>query len=340
MTVDLATTYLGLALKNPLVVAACSLADHLEKLLQMQEAGASAIVMHSLFEEQIEHEANELQRVYEQGADSFAEALTYFPQLEEYRLGPQAYVDHVARAKRELRIPVIASLNGVTPGGWVRYAKMLQDAGADALELNIYYIAADLNQTSAQVEQQYLDLVSAVKKSVSIPLAVKIGPFFSSPGYMARRLVEAGADGLVLFNRFLQPDFDLEELQVVPHLELSTSAELLLPLRWIAILYGRLNNGRSNVSLALTSGIHRPVDLVKAILAGADVGMVASVLYREGISAIGALLHGLQTWLAEHGYQAVDEARGALSQAKCPNPAAFERGNYMRALTSFTGRAI
>jgi len=306
----------------------------------MQEAGASAIVMHSLFEEQIEHEANELQRVYEQGADSFAEALTYFPKIEEFRVGPKAYVDHVAQAKRELRIPVIASLNGVTPGGWLRYAKMLQDAGADALELNIYYIAADLNQTSAQVEQQYLDLVSAVKKSVSIPLAVKVGPFFSSPGYMARRLVEAGADGLVLFNRFLQPDFDLEELQVVPHLELSTSAELLLPLRWIAILYGRLNNSRSNVSLALTSGIHRPVDLVKAILAGADVGMVASVLYREGISAIGALLHGLQTWLAEHGYQAVDEARGALSQAKCPNPAAFERGNYMRALTSFTGRAI
>jgi dihydroorotate dehydrogenase (fumarate) len=333
MTVDLATQYLGLALKNPLVVAACSLTDHLEKLLQMQEAGASAIVMHSLFEEQIEHEANELQRVYEQGADSFAEALTYFPKIEEFQVGPKAYVDHVAQAKKELRIPVIASLNGVSPGGWLRYAKMLQDAGADALELNIYYIAADLNQTSAQVEEQYLDLVSAVKKAVSIPVAVKIGPFFSSPGYMARRLVEAGADGLVLFNRFLQPDFDLEELRVVPHLELSSSAELLLPLRWIAILYGRLK-----ASLALTSGIHRPQDLVKAILAGADVGMVASVLYREGLAAIGTLLHGLETWLVEHQYTSVQQARGALSQAKCPNPAAFERANYMRALISFTSQ--
>ncbi|HOM18642.1 MAG TPA: dihydroorotate dehydrogenase-like protein [Thermoguttaceae bacterium] len=335
MTVDLRTTYLGIQLKNPLVVAACSLTDQLDNLRQMADAGAAAIVMHSLFEEQIEHETDEFQRVYQRGADSFAEALTYFPDLDEYRLGPQDYVDHVAQAKKAVGVPIIASLNGVTTGGWVRYAKMLQDAGADALELNVYYIAADMNQSGAEVEQKYIDLAASVKKAIQIPLAVKLGPFFSSPGYMARRLVEAGADGLVLFNRFLQPDFDLEELQVKPHLELSTPAELLLPLRWIAILHGRLQ-----ASLALTSGIHRPMDLVKAIVAGADVGMVASVLYREGIGALRTLLDGLQRWLADHEYQSVAEARGALSQAKCPDPTAFERGNYMRALTSFTGQVI
>ncbi|MCS7303508.1 MAG: dihydroorotate dehydrogenase-like protein [Thermoguttaceae bacterium] len=335
MNIDLATTYLGLELKNPLLVSACPLSERLETLQQLEQTGAAAIVMYSLFEEQIEHETAEFHRVYERGADSFAEALTYFPDLEDYRLGPEDYVQHVAKAKRALSIPLIASLNGVSPGGWIRYAKMLQDAGADALELNVYYIAADMNLSGPEVEQKYIDLVHAVKQAVSIPLAVKIGPFFSSPAHMARRLVEAGADGLVLFNRFLQPDFDLEELQVKPHLELSTSAELLLPLRWIAILYGRLS-----VSLALTGGIHRPADLVKAILAGANVGMVASVLYRQGIAAIGMLLDGLQNWLAEHGYASVQEARGVLSQANCPDPAAFERGNYMRALTSFTGRAI
>lgn len=335
MTVDLNTQYLGLRLKNPLVVAACSLTDNLEKLRQMADAGAAAIVMHSLFEEQIEHETAEFQRVYERGADSFAEALSYFPDVDDYRLGPQAYVDHVAQAKKAVSVPIIASLNGVTTGGWVRYAKMLQDAGADALELNVYHIAADMNLSGAEVEQKYIDLVKSVKQAIRIPLAVKVGPFFSSPAHMARRLVEAGADGLTLFNRFLQPDFDLEELQVKPHLELSSPAELLLPLRWIAILYGRLN-----ASLALTSGIHRPVDLVKAILAGANVGMVASVLYRQGVAAIRTLLDGLQTWLAEHEYASVQEARGALSQAKCPDPSAFERGNYMRALTSFTGQVI
>lgn len=335
MTVDLRTQYLGLRLKNPLLVAACSLTDDLEKLRQMEQAGASAIVMYSLFEEQIEHEAAEFQRVYERGADRFAEALSYFPDMAEYRLDPKAYVDHVAQAKKIVKIPIIASLNGVTPGGWVRYAKMLQEAGADALELNVYYIAADLEQTSAQVEQKYIDLVASVKQSISIPMAVKIGPYFSSAGNMAQRLVEAGADGLVLFNRFLQPDLNLEELQVVPHLQLSTSAELLLPLRWIAILYGRVH-----ASLALTTGIHRPTDLVKAILAGANVGMVASVLYRQGISALQTILEGFQTWLAEHEYASVEQARGVLSQAKCPDPTAFERGNYMRALTSFTGQEI
>ncbi len=335
MTVDLATTYLGLPLKNPLLVAACSLTDQMDKLRQMAEAGAAAIVMHSLFEEQIEYETLEFQRVHERGTDSFAEALTYFPNLDDYRLGPQDYVDHVAQAKKTVGVPIIASLNGITPGGWIRYAKMLQDAGADALELNVYYIAADMNLSGAEVEQKYIDLVHSVKQAISIPLAVKVGPFFSSPAHMARRLVEAGADGLVLFNRFLQPDFDLEDLQVKPHLELSSSAELLLPLRWIAILYGRLN-----ASLALTTGIHRPVDLVKAILAGANVGMVASVLYRQGIAAIRTLLEGLESWLSEHGYASVQEACGALSQAKCPDPAAFERANYMRALTSFTGQVI
>lgn len=335
MSVDLGTKYLGLDLKNPLVVAACSLTDDLDNLKRMEEAGASAIVLHSLFEEQIEHEAAETQRVYERGAESFAEAVTYFPELDDYRVGPEAYVQRVADAKKTVKVPVIASLNGTSTGGWTRYAKLLQDAGADALELNVYFIAADMDMTGPDVAEQCLDLVAAVKQSISIPLAVKIGPYFSSPGHMARRIADAGADGLVLFNRFLQPDIDLEEMRVTPHLALSSPQELLLPLRWIAILHGRIN-----ASLALTSGIHTSTELVKAVLAGADVGMVASVLYKRGIESIAGILNGLEAWLEEKEYASVGQARGSMSQDNCPDPAAFERGNYMKALTSFTGEFI
>lgn len=335
MSVDLGTKYLGLDLKNPLVVAACSLTDDLDNLKRMEEAGASAIVLHSLFEEQIEHEAAETQRVYERGAESFAEAVTYFPELDDYRVGPEAYVQRVADAKKTVKVPVIASLNGTSTGGWTRYAKLLQDAGADALELNVYFIAADMDMTGPDVAEQCLDLVAAVKQSISIPLAVKIGPYFSSPGHMARRIADAGADGLVLFNRFLQPDIDLEEMRVTPHLALSSPQELLLPLRWIAILHGRIN-----ASLALTSGIHTSTELVKAVLAGADVGMVASVLYKRGIESIAGILDGLEAWLEEKEYTSVGQARGSMSQDNCPDPAAFERGNYMKALTSFTGEFI
>jgi dihydroorotate dehydrogenase (fumarate) len=335
VSVDLSTKYLGLELNNPLVVAASPLSDKLDSLQRLQDAGAAAVVLNSLFEEQIEHEDEELAKVHEFGTESFAEAITYFPEPDDYRTGPQNYLDHIEKAKKALSIPVIASLNGVSPGGWVRYAKLIQDAGADALELNVYFIAADTEMTGQEVEQRYVDLVAAVRESIAIPLAVKIGSQFSSPGHMAKRLVEAGADGLVLFNRFLQPDIDLDNLEVHPRLELSTPLELLVPLRWIAILHGRVS-----ASLALTSGIHSAQDLAKALLAGADVGMIASVIYRQGFGQIGAIVKGLERWMEGKGYESVAKLKGILSQAKCPDPAAFERGNYMKALTSFTGQPI
>lgn len=335
MNVDLSTEYLGLELKNPLVVAACTLTEKLDDLRRLEEAGAAAAVLYSLFEEQIEHEEVETQRVYERGAESFPEALTYFPELEDYRVGPDSYLQHVEKAKKAVSIPVIASLNGTSQGGWVRYAKLMQDAGADALELNIYFIAADMQMTGQQVESQYLELVSAVKESVAIPLAVKVGPYFSSPGHMAVQLAELGADGLVLFNRFLQPNIDLEKLEISPRLVLSTTYELLLPLRWIAILYGR-----TKASLALTSGIHTAKGMLKALLAGADVGMVASVLYKKGFGQIGTILSEMCQWMEQKEYESVGQLKGSMSQANCPDPAAFERGNYMKTLTSFTGEFI
>ncbi|NLE39770.1 MAG: dihydroorotate dehydrogenase-like protein [Pirellulaceae bacterium] len=335
MNLDLRTKYLGLALKNPLVVSACPLTHKLDVLQELEAAGAAAAVLPSLFEEQIEHEEVEMTKAREFGTDSFAEALTYFPEADDYRSGPENYLEFIAEAKKAVTIPIIASLNGTSEGGWVRYAKLMQDAGADALELNIYLVATDLETTSADIEKRYLDLVSAVKKSVSVPLAVKVGPYFSSMGNMAKRLVEAGADGLVLFNRFLQPDIDLNTLELHPKLELSSPFELLKPLRWIAILHGRLD-----ASLALTGGIHQAPDLAKALLAGADVGMVASVLYNEGVDHLSTILEGLAAWMVENEYDSVEQLKGSMSQENCPNPAAFERGNYMKALVSFTGEAI
>lgn len=335
MSVDLSTKYLGLQLKNPVVVAACPLTAQIENLKKLEKAGAAAIVLPSLFEEQIEHEELETQRVYDRGAESFAEATHYFPEMSDYQVGPSAYLETIAKAKKAVSIPIIGSLNGVSDGGWVRYAKQIQDAGADALELNIYFIAADVTETGAQVEKRYADLVAAVKKSISIPLAVKVGPYFSSPGNMALRLAEAGADGLVIFNRFLQPDIDLEELEVAPRLALSSTLEELLPMRWVALLYKRVK-----ASLALTSGIHDAQGMLKALLAGADVGMIASVLYTKGFDQITAMLEGMKFWMEEKEYKSVAELKGAMSQQNCPDPTAFERGNYMKALTSFTGEFI
>jgi len=332
MTVDLSTKYLGLDLKNPLVIAACSLTQSVDNLRRLEEAGAAAAVFPSLFEEQITHDEAELSRADELGADSFAEALTYFPQQEDYRFGPENYLKNIEKAKKAVSIPLIGSLNGVSRGGWVRYAKLMQDAGADALELNVYFIAADPEMTSEAVESRYLDLVAAVKESVSIPLAVKVGPYFSSPGHMAKRLAEAGADGLVLFNRFLQPDIDLEDLEISPRLVLSSKYELLLPLRWIAILRGRVQ-----ASLALSSGLQTRKGMIKALLAGADVGLIASALYKKGFDVVGEILQGMTAWMEEKEYQSVEQLKGSMSQANCPDPAAFERGNYMRALTSYTG---
>jgi dihydroorotate dehydrogenase (fumarate) len=335
MTVDLSTEYLGLKLKNPVVIAACPLTQPLDSLRKLQDAGAAAVVFPSLFEEQIEHDQLEMARVHDFGTDSFAEALSYFPEPQQYRFDTETYLESIAAAKKALAIPVIGSLNGVSDGGWVRYAKLIQEAGADALELNVYFIPADVDLSGEAVEARYLELVSSIKKSISIPLAVKVGPNFSSPANMAKRLVEAGADGLVLFNRFLQPQIDLEELKVEPRLVLSTSSELLVPLRWTAVL-----RGRTKASLALTSGIHEADDLLQALLAGADVGMIASVLYKKGFAQIGKLLGGVSKWMEEKEYQSVAQLKGSMSLANCPDPSAFSRGNYMKTLTSFTGQPI
>lgn len=335
MSVDLSTTYLGLELENPLVVSACSMMEKVDNLRKVEEAGASAAVLHSLFQEQVEHDEAEVELSYERGADSFAEALTYFPEPEDYAVGPESYLRHIEAVKQAVTIPVIASLNAVSKGGWVKYARRIEDAGADAMELNVYFVAADVEMSSQQVEARYLEAVAAVKESISIPLSVKVGPYFSSPGNMALRLLQAGADGLVLFNRFTQPNIDLKLMEISPRLVLSTESDLLLPLRWIAIL-----RGHTPAYLALTSGIHSARELLKALLAGADVGMVASVLYKKGIDHLSTILAEMSQWMEGKGYDSVRQLKGAMSQEKCPDPSVFERGNYMRALTSFTGKLI
>jgi dihydroorotate dehydrogenase (fumarate) len=335
MSVNLSTEYLGLKLKNPLVISACPLTQPLDSLRRLEDAGAAAAVFPSLFEEQIEHEKTELARVHDFGADSYAEALSYFPEPQQYRFETETYLESIAAAKKSLSIPVIGSLNGVSDGGWTSYAKLIEQAGADALELNVYFIPADADLSSEAVEARYLELVASVKKSISIPLAVKVGPYFSSPANMAKRIVEAGADGLVLFNRFLQPQIDLEELAVEPKLVLSTPDELLLPLRWVAVLYGRVQ-----ASLAVTSGIHEADGLLQALLAGADVGMIASVLYKKGFGQIGKILQGASKWMEEKDYESVSQLKGSMSLENSPDPSAFARGNYMKTLTSFTGQPI
>jgi len=335
MSVDLSTRYLGLELPTPLVIAACPIGQHVDWLKRLEDGGAAAAVLPSLFEEQIVHEDATLSDAQEFGAESYAEHSQWFPEPAQYRAGPQEYLDLIGKAKRAVSMPIIASLNGTSEGGWIGYAKRMQDAGADALELNIYYIATDLETSSEEVERQYLDLVAAVKQSVGIPLAVKVGPYFSAMGNMAKRLVEAGADGLVLFNRFIQPDIDLEQLDTSTRLQLSTPYELLVPLRWIAILRGRVG-----ASLAVTSGIHDAEGMLKALLVGADVGMVASTIYRNGFDQAANILGGLRRLMEEKEYDSVEQLKGSMSREKCPNPEAFARGNYMKALTSFTGTPI
>lgn len=331
MSVDLRTTYLGLSLRNPIVASCGPLTGKLDTLKRLDEAGVGAVVLPSLFEEQIVREEQEIHRLYEYGTESFAEALTYRPEMETYNTGPQCYLRLVEDAKSALRVPVIGSLNGTSSGGWIEYARLIEGAGADALELNVYVLATDPDETAAEVEQRYLDLVHAVKAAVTIPIAVKVGPFFSSPANMARRLVDAGADGLVLFNRFLQPDIDLETLQVVPHLVLSTSDELRLPLRWMAILRPLLG-----ASLAATTGVHTPEDVLKLLLAGADVTMTTSSLLKNGPGHVRTLLDGVERWMTEREYDSVAQLRGSLSQRNSPDPAAFERANYVKTITSYS----
>ncbi len=332
MSVDLSTTYLGLKLANPVMASSSPLTGSVDTLKQLEDAGVSAVVLPSLFEEQIEHEAMEAHRLVEYGAESFAEALGgYFPELDSYNTGPQLYLDQVSAAKEALSVPVIASLNGTTRGGWVRYAKRMEEAGADALELNVYLIPTDPYATSLDVERRYLDLLSAVVETVDIPVAIKIGPYFSSLAHVAREFVEAGAAGLVLFNRFYQPDIDLEDLRVLPNLQLSTSAELRLPLRWLAILHGKLR-----ADMAVTGGVHTSDDVLKSLLVGADAVMMASALLQEGPYHAAAVIGGVKAWLEEHEYDSVEQMKGSMSMASAPNPDGFIRSNYMRVLASYT----
>jgi dihydroorotate dehydrogenase (fumarate) len=327
---DLSTTYLGLRLRTPLVPSASPLSEDVSNIRKMEDAGAAAVVLHSLFEEQLRRERLELHHHLTQGTESFAESLTYFPEVEEYHLGPEAYLEHIRKAKAAVDIPIIASLNGSSVGGWTNYAWQIEQAGADALELNIYSIPTDVDQTAAEVEQTYLDILHAVLSVVTIPVAVKLGPFFSNFARMARRLDEGGADGLVLFNRFYQPDIDLEELEIRPNLLLSTPHALRLPMRWIALLYGRLD-----ADLAATSGIHQAQDVLKMLLVGASVTQLCSVLLRKGIDHIRQIEHDLVRWLEEHEYQSVRQLRGSMSQKNCSDPSAFERAQYMKTLHSY-----
>ncbi|WFB34560.1 dihydroorotate dehydrogenase-like protein [Kiritimatiellota bacterium B12222] len=324
---NLKTTYLGLDLKNPIVPSASPLSQRLDHMKQLEDAGASAIVMFSLFEEQIRAEAESLEDMLSMGTDSFAESLEFFPRASEYSVGPDAYLNLISDASASLDIPIIGSLNGVTPTGWIDYARNIQEAGAQALELNVYHVATDLNESSVQVEQRYVDILKAVKASVDIPVAIKLSPYFSSMANMSKRLVEAGCDGLVLFNRFYQPDYDLESLQVTADLNLSTSHEIRLPLLWLAVLKNRLNT-----SLAASTGVETHVEVLKYLMAGADVTMTASSLITKGPGHVRSLIDGLTEWMDEHEYVSVEQLKGSMSQSAVADPSTFERANYIKIL--------
>src|SRR5579862_4910551 len=324
---NLTTTYLDLKLRTPLVAAASPLSEEIDNIKRMEDAGASAVVLYSLFEEQLRQDRAELAHHLEQGTESFAEALTYFPEPESFHLGPEEYLQHIARAKKATRIPIIASLNCSSTGAWTSYAKQIEQTGADALELNIYYIPTDLDLPGAKVEQTYLDILKAVKSQVTIPVAVKLSPFFSNFANMAKRLDTAGADGLVLFNRFYQPDIDLETLEVKPNILLSTPMAMRLPLRWIGVLYARVR-----ASLAATSGVHSPEDVIKLLMVGANATMMCSSLLRNGINHLRHVEQGLRDWMEAHEYESVKQMQGSMSQLRCSDPGAFERAQYMRAV--------
>jgi dihydroorotate dehydrogenase (fumarate) len=327
---DLSTTYLGLKLKNPLAASSGPLCKDVGNILKLEDSGVSAVVLHSLFEEQINLESNELDRYLSFQTESYAESLSYFPDMTGYNVGPEGYVEHVRKAKEAVDIPIVGSLNGVSTGGWIKYAKMIEEAGADALELNIYYLPTNAELTGAQVEKMYCDLVSHVKASVKIPVAVKLGPYFSAIPNMARQLDQAGADALVLFNRFYQPDFDLENLEVVPNLVLSNSHELLLRLHWVALLYGSIQ-----ADLAITGGVHTAEDVVKSMMAGARVAMMTSALLRHGSDYVETLQTNLVEWMMDHEYESIQQMQGSMSARSVAEPAAFERANYMKVLSSY-----
>jgi dihydroorotate dehydrogenase (fumarate) len=327
---DLSTTYLGLQLKNPVVASASPLSSTLDGIRQLEDAGAGAVVMHSLFEEQIYLESVSLSDHLDRGTYSTAEALSYFPEMQTYGVGPEKYLALVHAAKRAVSIPVVGSLNGTTPGGWIEYARLIEEAGADALELNVYFIPANPYVAGDVVERRYLDILRDVKRAVSIPVAMKLNPSFSSIGDMARRLVEEGADALVFFNRFYQPDFDLAKLEVEPRLVLSRSHELRLPLCWVAILYGELL-----ADFAITTGVHTYEDVLKSLMAGAKVAMMASELLQHGVGRLTEVLRAVEGWMEEHEYVSVNQMIGSMSRTNVADPSAFERANYMKMLASY-----
>ena len=330
MAVDLTTGYLGLKLRTPIVASSSPFCKDIGNILRLEDAGASAIVLHSLFEEQIQVESGELDRFLTETAESYGEASSYFPEMTSYNFGPEPYLNHIRKAKESVDVPVIGSLNGVSTGGWIRYAQLMEQAGADALELNIYYMPTDLEMTAQKVEEMYFDLVSHVKASVRVPVSVKLGPFFTAFAQFATRLDAAGADGLVLFNRFYQPDFDLEALEVVPNLVLSDSHELRLRLHWTALLYNRIRP-----DIAITGGVHTAEDVIKGVMAGARCTMLTSALLRHGIPYLEKIEEDLIDWMEEHEYESIRQMRGSMSSQSVAEPAAFERANYMKVLSSY-----
>ncbi len=329
-SVDLSTTYMGIPLRNPLVASASPLSEHLDNVIKLEDAGIGAIVLFSLFEEQIVNETYEMQQRLVEGTESYPEALTYYPEPFKFIIGPDEYLEHIAKIKKRVKVPVIGSINGFSLGGWTKYAKYIEQAGADALELNIYFIPTDVNVSGSEIEEKYIEILKSVKASVSIPVAVKLSPFFSNMANMSKRLVDNGADGLVLFNRFYQPDIDLENLEILPNVLLSTPQALRLPLRWTAILYGRIA-----CSLAVTSGIHKMEDVIKMLMVGSDVTMLCSTLLKNGIGRVSAILTDMEKWMVEHDYQSISQMKGSMSQKSCPNPELFERANYMKALENY-----
>jgi len=337
--IDLTTNYLGLRLKNPIVVSASPLSEKLENFPRMQDAGAGAIVMYSLFEEPIEAESENIDSALEYGTNSYAESTSYLPDMPKYHIGPDRYLDLLQKAKKSVDIPVIASLNGKSRGGWSRYAQYMEEAGADALELNIFNIPTDPSISAQQLEDGYVELVRAIRKQVRIPIAVKVGPYFTSLANFASRISEAGADGIVIFNRFYQPDFDLEELEVTPNLVLSSPHELRLRLHWAAILYHQVET-----YVAVTGGVHDATDVLKCMMAGANVAMMTSALLKYGIEHLGVVLAGMEAWMEEHEYTSIKQMRGSMSLVNVEDPTAFLRGNYLKMLGSYsfgdTGSAL
>jgi dihydroorotate dehydrogenase (fumarate) len=327
---DLSTTYLGLKLPHPIMPGASPMVDKIDLVKRMEDAGASAIVMHSLFEEQLMKEELATYHHIDVHADSFAEAMTYLPRPEEFNLGPDQYLEQLVRIKQSVDLPVIASLNGFTAGGWIRYAKLMQDAGANALELNVYYLATNAAETGGEVEERTISILKAVKQAVSIPVSIKLSPFFSSMANMAKRLDDAGADGLVLFNRFYQPDIDVESLEVEPTLRLSDSSELNLRLRWLAVVSGHVR-----ASLAVSGGVHNHIDAVKAVMTGAHAVQVVSGILQQGPDVIRRIREGLTQWLEEHEYDSLEQMRGSMNLLRCPDASMFERANYIRILQGY-----